>query len=143
MQQELREAFFGLVEPEAFAGSVVELCRDAVEVEVGVEAEVGALGEVLAQEAVGVLVAGALPRGVRVTEEDRDIGVDLDLLSLAQLDALVPGEGPAQGLWERLDLGSQRWRDLVGLVAVGEMHEHRVAGAALHQRADRGLVVLA
>jgi len=46
-QQELSEAFRGLVEPEAFAGSVVEFVGDAVEVEFAVDAEVGALGEVL------------------------------------------------------------------------------------------------
>ena len=32
---------------------------------------------------------------------------------------------------------------MLGLVAVGEVHEHRVAGGALDQRADRGLVVFA
>jgi hypothetical protein len=32
---------------------------------------------------------------------------------------------------------------LFGLVAVGEVHEHRVAGGALDQGADRGGVVLA
>jgi hypothetical protein len=47
-QQELGEAFCGFVEPEAFAGSVVEFVGDVVEVEFGVDAEVGALGEVLA-----------------------------------------------------------------------------------------------
>jgi hypothetical protein len=48
LQQELCEPFGGLVEAEAFAGPVVELVGDAVEVELAVHGEVGALGEVLA-----------------------------------------------------------------------------------------------
>ncbi len=42
-----------------------------------------------------------------------------------------------------LIFAGERWGDLVGLVAVGEVHQQRVAGAALHERPDRGLVVLA
>jgi hypothetical protein len=48
-QQEFSEAFCGLVEPEAFAGSVVEFVGDAVEVRLAVDAEVGALRDVLAE----------------------------------------------------------------------------------------------
>jgi hypothetical protein len=48
LQQEFCELFCGLVQAEAFAGSVVELVSDAVEIELGVHGEVGALGEVLA-----------------------------------------------------------------------------------------------
>jgi hypothetical protein len=59
-QQSLGEAFGGLVRAEAFAGSVVELVSDAVELECGDGGEIGAFGEVLAKQSVGVLVgAGA------------------------------------------------------------------------------------
>ena len=54
--------------------------------------EVAALREVLAQQAVGVLVRGALPGCVRVAEVDVDVGVHGDLLPLAHLRALVPGQ---------------------------------------------------
>ena len=47
--------------PVCFAGPVVEFLGDRVEVVLGVCAQVGALGEVLAQEPVGVLVGAALP----------------------------------------------------------------------------------
>jgi Transposase, Mutator family len=46
---------------EAEAGAVVELGGDAVEFGVGVAVQVGAFGEVLAQQAVGVFVGAALP----------------------------------------------------------------------------------
>jgi len=89
LQQELGELFGGAGEAQAFAGSVVELVGDGVEVGFGDGAEVGALGEVLAQQAVGVLVGAALPGGVRVAEVDLDAGVETDLFSVAHLGALV------------------------------------------------------
>jgi hypothetical protein len=46
---------------EAEPGPVVELCGDQGEVFSGPDLEVGSLGEVLAQKAIGVLVAAALP----------------------------------------------------------------------------------
>ena len=46
-------------------------------------AEVGALGEVLGQQAIGVLVGAALPGAVRVTEVDRQADVDPQLGVLA------------------------------------------------------------
>src|SRR5213076_2839506 len=52
--------------------------------------------EVLAQEAVGVLVRPALPRAVRITEVDREPGVDAELRVLSHLGPLVPGEGPTE-----------------------------------------------
>ena len=54
-----------------FAGSVVEFGGDVVEVLGAVHGQVGALGEVLAQQPVGVLVGAALPGRVRVAEVDR------------------------------------------------------------------------
>src|SRR5262249_34660937 len=59
--EELSEDFAGGVEAEALAGPVVEFGGDGVELGGGVLAEVGALGEVFAEQAVDVLVAAALP----------------------------------------------------------------------------------
>jgi len=61
---------------EGLAGAGVEGGGDGVEVAGAVSAQVGALGEVLAQQAVGVLVGATLPRAVRVGEVDLDAGVD-------------------------------------------------------------------
>ena len=55
---------------EGLAGSVVDLVGDADEVVDRDGAEVGAFGEVVPQEAVGVLVGAALPWGVGVAEVD-------------------------------------------------------------------------
>jgi hypothetical protein len=58
---EFIEFFAWGVVAEAFSGAVVEFVFDGLELGGGVLAEVGALGEVLAEQAVGVLVAAALP----------------------------------------------------------------------------------
>src|SRR6202022_4632410 len=75
---QLSEAFAGLVEPQALAGSVVELVSDAIEVSLGQLAQIGALGEVLAQQPVGVLVGTALPRRVRIAGVHLDTSVGAD-----------------------------------------------------------------
>jgi hypothetical protein len=49
---------------ESLSGPVVELVGDVVQVAGAVGGQVAALGEVLAQQAVGVLVAAALPGGL-------------------------------------------------------------------------------
>ena len=49
---------------------------DGVEIVLALLAEIGALGQVLADEAVGVLVGAALPGIVRIGEVDLDTAVD-------------------------------------------------------------------
>ena len=68
--QEPIEFLPGGVPAEAFAGPVVEFVFDFLQLGGGVRAEVGALGEVFAQQPVDVLVAAALPGRVRVGEVD-------------------------------------------------------------------------
>ena len=70
--------------------------------------EVSALGKVLAQESIGVLVGAALPRTARVGEVDRDAGLDFEGCMLRELLAPVPGQGSAELLWERGHLGGER-----------------------------------
>ena len=98
------EDYFWFGEFEGLAGAVVEEERDVVEVELRMDGQVGALGQVLAQEAVGVLVAAALPGAVGVAEEHRDAGGHAEPGVAGHLGALVPGQrpvaaGPAVGPW--------------------------------------------
>jgi hypothetical protein len=55
-------------------GAVVEVVGDGLELGGGMDGQVGALGEVLAEQAVDVLVAAALPGGMGVGEVDADAG---------------------------------------------------------------------
>ena len=50
------------------------------------------LGEVLAQQAVGVLVGAALPGALGVAEVDLDTGVHAEAHVFCHLLALIPGQ---------------------------------------------------
>jgi hypothetical protein len=63
---------------EVQSGSGVELVLDRAQMLRSVDAQVGALGEELAQQPIGVLVRAALPGRVRVAEVDRDSAVGGD-----------------------------------------------------------------
>lgn len=68
------EEFGGALPAEAFARSGVELPGDGIELSLRETGQVGAFREILAQQAVGVLVDAALPRAVRIGEIDGDAG---------------------------------------------------------------------
>lgn len=55
---------------ECLARAAVQLCRYRVEVLTGMDREVGALWEVLPQQAVGVLVRATLPGAGRKSRRD-------------------------------------------------------------------------
>ena len=92
----------------AAAAPGVEFGGDLVEPAGAVERQVGAFGEVLAQQAVGVLVGAALPGAVWVAEVDRQPGGFGDLGVQGHFAALVPGQGAAQDLGDLGDLGRHR-----------------------------------
>ena len=75
---------------EDFAWPRVELGGDGFEVVVGPSREVGAFGEVLAEQSVGVLVGSALPWAVRVSEEDWDAGLEGERDVGGELFASIP-----------------------------------------------------
>ena len=82
--------------------------------------EVGPLGEVLAEEAVGVLVAAALPGAVWLAEVDLDAGLDREPGVLGPLLAAVPGERPAELGGEGQDLRGEGRPDRLGRATVGQ-----------------------
>ena len=91
----LVECFGGCAPVECLAWSAVERRSDRLELLRGVSGEVGAFGEVLAEQAVGVLVCASLPRALRVTEIHLKPAVDRELCVLCHLRPLVPGERAA------------------------------------------------
>src|SRR6056297_3037900 len=117
-------------------------------------AEIRSLGKVLAEQTVGVLVAAALPRTLRVAEVDLKTGIDAKLRVLGHLGALIPGQRATQVDWQAADrpcdgipdgLGTvtgKSWSILDGLAGPVPLHarqvqEHGEAGRAFDQRADR------
>src|SRR3954467_11007037 len=76
---------------EALPRAVVEALLDRPQVVEGERAQVAALGEVLAEQAVGVLIRAAQPGDAGVGEEDA-VGEELpEEVVAGHLRALVPG----------------------------------------------------
>ena len=114
------------------AGSAVEAVLDGLDLGVGDGGEAGALGEVVADQAVGVLVGGALPGAVGVGEVDRDVGGGGEDGVLGHLAALVPGDRGSHGPGQVSDHGLQGGGDGLGVVAGAQaVYEHEAAGAPL------------
>jgi hypothetical protein len=90
--------------------ATVELGGDGVQRGLVELAQVATLGEVLAEQAVGVLVAAALPGAARVAEIDLDTGVDGELQMLGHLLAVIPGQRAAQLLGQLEDSSGQAGR---------------------------------
>ena len=88
----LVESFSGSPPAKRLAWASVQRKRDSVQGFTAMPMKIGAFGEVLAQEPVGVLVRSALPRAVRIAEVDRQPGIEMELRVLRHLGALVPGE---------------------------------------------------
>ena len=83
-------------EVERFSGAIVEAGGDGVEIVLAEGGKGHALGEILTQQAVGVLVGTALPRCVRVGEENAHAGGEGQPLVVGHFLALVVGQRLAQ-----------------------------------------------
>jgi hypothetical protein len=101
--------------------AAIQLGGDGIQGDLVELAEVSALGEVLAQQAVGVLVGAALPGATRVTEIDLDARVDRELQMLGHLLAVIPGQRATQLLRQSEDGGvsSGRMRSAVNPLGRG------------------------
>src|SRR5215475_2308870 len=62
------------LEAQSLAGPFIELPSHSVELRLRVDCQIRSLGEVLPQQAVGVLIGSTLPRALRITEVDVDFG---------------------------------------------------------------------
>src|SRR5664280_836336 len=124
---------------ERLARPAVELTGNLVEIPPGVDREVGALGEVLTQETVGVLVGAALPRAARIAEVDGHAGSHRELVMLRHLGSLVPGDRLSQLGGELDDLALHRVAHLLGCRAL-DLQQHHEPRGSLDQRGDARVV---
>ena len=97
--------------------------------------EVGSSWEVLADQAVGVFVAAALPGTSRVAEVDLHVGGDRKALVGMHLLALVPRQRTSQLLRQFADVLGKRRNDRRRVLA-RKLDQHRKAAVALNQRGD-------
>src|SRR5688572_4856159 len=118
----------------SFPWSGVESSGDGIAATLGEARHVGVLGQVLPDQAVGVLVGAALPGVMRIGEVERHAGGVLDSGIAVELGAVVGGDGlelprmPA-------DQGNGPGRGLF-LSACLELADLQVAALALHQAHD-------
>ena len=96
---------------------------------VGDVGEVGAFGEEVPDQAVAVLVGGALPGRVGIAEVGLAARSEGEAGVLGHLDALVPGEGRHQGGRESVGHLDQCVGHGGGVTA-GDPLDHGVAGGA-------------
>ena len=79
--------------------------------------EIGAFGEVLTEETVGVLVGATLPWCLRVAEVDVEVGIFAELGMLRHLGALVPRQRPAELVGQSRDRHSDLFTHGLGAMA--------------------------
>src|SRR5258705_1065403 len=84
---------------QGLTGSFVELTSHFVQIGLRVHRQVGALREVLSQQAIGVLVRPALPRALRIAKIDVDFSRQRKATMIRKFLSPVPGPGPVQFLW--------------------------------------------
>src|SRR5262249_10600677 len=77
-------------EAQCFSRALIEPQGDRVEEGLGEAREIGSSREVLSQQAVGVLVAAALPGTARIAEVNLHVCANREALLSRQLLALVP-----------------------------------------------------
>ena len=86
---------------ERFARSCVEASCDRVEIRLRIARQVSAMGKVLSQQAIGVLVRTSLPGALRVAAVDLDLGGNGKRLVRRQFVTAVPGQRHHEALGQR------------------------------------------
>ena len=95
---QLRIDFQGRRKIEAFPRARIQAMGNGVQFALRVARQVGPLGQILAQQAIGVLVGAALPRAIRIGKEDLEREPLGQPLVLGHLFPTVIGQGlPQQG----------------------------------------------
>ncbi len=106
---------------ECLARPPVELVCYSIKLVLSNPSQAMSLGEVLAEQSVGVLIAAPLPWTAWVAEIDRQAGVDGEADVASHLRALVPGQRAAQAGGKRHDCFGEGLADPFGSKAVGSV----------------------
>ena len=132
----LAHDFDRALEIEAFTGAHIQLQGDGIQLLLTVYRQVSPLGQVLADQAVDVFVATALPGAVRVAEVNSDPCLLGDFSMPRHLPALVVGHALAHRQRHAVERCTEALHRR-GRRCVVHLHQHQVATGALHQRAYR------
>ncbi len=82
----------GLRQTQCLPGTAVEMVSHRVELLLAISAQIGALGKVVAQQPIGILVVATLAWAVKITEVHLRPGVRAQLLVSIHLAASVVGQ---------------------------------------------------
>ena len=97
--------------------------------------KVGAFGQILANQPIGVFVGTTLPRSVRVCKVNCQIQIRCDSFVQCHLFSAIIGKRSAQNVWHIFHLAHEalvhRWR--LGII---KLHKNNVARCALDECAD-------
>ena len=127
---------------EDFTGTFVEHFLISTKLLVGDGGKVGSLGEVVADSAILAFAGAALPRTVRMTEENFEAEVGGEGLVLGHFLALVVSETQAELSGDVAEAASERLTN-AGRVFCGKVAEHRVACGAFNEYANRRSIAFA
>ena len=135
MMAQLRIDFQGRGKVETFSRSRVQPMGDGVQLALGVARQVGALGQVLAQQAIRILVGAALPGAVRIGKEHPDCEPLRQALVLGHLFPAIIGQRFAQ---QRGHVPEFLGEALSGTRRIRPVHpgQNDQARGPLHQGAD-------
>ncbi len=122
----------GRVEPMDGSRAGVEQVGNGIELLLAVRGQVRALGQVLADQSVGVLAGAALPGAVRVTEVHHHTRVGCQLSVARHFLALVVGQRLAHGFGDAAQFGREALQCRGGR-RIGQLDQHHQSGAALEQ----------
>jgi len=114
--------------------AVVEQVGNRIELSLAVNRQVGAFGQVLADQSIGVLAGSALPGAMRVTEVHHHAGVGRQFGMARHLLALVVGQGLAHRFGNAAQLGREAFQGRGGC-RIGQLDQHHQARAAFDQHA--------
>ena len=98
--------------PQSLSGAVVDFISNRIELLLAVDAQIRPLGQVLAHQAIHVLVGTPLPGAVRVAEVHRYAGLLAELLVHAHLPALVVRHAQAHRLGNAQQLVREALQDV-------------------------------
>jgi hypothetical protein len=125
---------------QAFSGAIVEQPGDVIQLRLADVREIPALGQVLTDQAVGVLVAGSLPGAVRVGEVDLDAEPSGQFLVARHFLTLIIGQRfPCAGGHLAVELEFGHDLDQIGRNGTRQLAE--VGDLALGQQRLQGLFV--
>lgn len=130
------------LEIEAFAWTHVQLQGYGIQLLLAVYRQVRALGQVLADQAIDVLVAAALPGAVRVAKVDRHPRLLSDFGVPRHLPALVIGHALAHRQRHAIERRAEAFHRR-GRRRIVHFHQHQIAAGALNPGAYRRGVGLA